>query len=502
MTNIRIGVVGLDGLSWSYFNKILSSGAMPYTKNIIEKGVKSYLYAFPPLTPPSWTSIMTGVNPAKHGIFDFLYFDKEFNYNLMNSTLLEHPRIHEMLSFINIKNIVINPFPSYPLYKIKNSIQISCQFFTPKNMVSPDTAKRYMKYLKPPSKDLSSFDAILSESLEYANAYLELIEAMLENEEFQLFWINMNHPDRYLHKTRDKAILLTKTVDKECEIFRVTDKIIKKIDENVDNLLIISDHGFSHYKYILELNTLLYNAGYARKAEKGSGIKELWELPEFKPIDQDQTDIKAVSTDNILIRLFLKSPLKPLGRVLKGLYENVFHKKVVLTTFNVDPQRSIAFVPTYTSFAVKVKNVNYIRSVIKLIKQVPGIKNVFLREDLFNGPFIERLPEIYVEPDFDRGYILGGTKITYSVIKKRSLLYHHPLGVFFIKHWNFDSGFPKIIPNYMVSNIIMALFDVPLSYMADGLDLLRKLLNKNIELTDLYLRRWRIIKKLSLVKLK
>ena len=38
--------------------------------------------------------------------------------------------------------------------------------------------------------------------------------------------------------------------------------------------------------------------------------------------------------------------------------------------------------------------------------------------------------------------------------------------------------------------------------MADGLVLLRKLLNKNIELTNLYLRIWIIIKKLSLVKLK
>jgi len=79
---------------------------------------------------------------------------------------------------------------------------------------------------------------------------------------------------------------------------------------------------------------------------------------------------------------------------------------------------------------------------------------------------------------------------------------YHSLGVFFIKHWDFNSEFPKIVPNHIVTNIIMALFDVPLSYMADGLDLLRKLLNKNIELTNLYLRRWRIIKKLSLVKLK
>jgi len=37
MTDIRIGVIGLDGLSWNYFNKILSSGAIPYTKTIVER---------------------------------------------------------------------------------------------------------------------------------------------------------------------------------------------------------------------------------------------------------------------------------------------------------------------------------------------------------------------------------------------------------------------------------------------------------------------------------
>ena len=28
--------------------------------------------AIPPLTPPAWTSFMTGCNPGKHGIYNFL----------------------------------------------------------------------------------------------------------------------------------------------------------------------------------------------------------------------------------------------------------------------------------------------------------------------------------------------------------------------------------------------------------------------------------------------
>ena len=150
---------------------------------------------------------------------------------------------------------------------------------------------------------------------------------------------------------------------------------------------------------------------------------------------------------------------------------------------------------------LKRNHKKYINNIVESLKKIPGIKCIYRREELFNGPFIERLPEIYIEPDFDRGFVLGETKITFDIVKRRPLLRHHPLGVFFIKKWDFDTEFPKVIPNYMVTNIIMSLFNVPLSYMADGLDLLNKLLNRNIMLTDLYLRRWKIIKRISLVKL-
>lgn len=145
----RLAVLGLDGCSWEYLSKAINSGYMPTIKDIINNAkIKAYLRAFPPCTPSSWSSIMTGVNPGKHGIFDFMYFDKtKKKYRLANTLDLEHPRIHEIFSFNGLKSIVINPIPSYPLFKLKNIIQISHMFFTHKTIWTPTEAERYARIL-------------------------------------------------------------------------------------------------------------------------------------------------------------------------------------------------------------------------------------------------------------------------------------------------------------------------------------------------------------------
>jgi len=63
----KVSVIGLDGMEWHIFNKLLNEATMPYIKNIV---YKSYNYilkaAFPPMSYPSWLSIMTSVNLGKH----------------------------------------------------------------------------------------------------------------------------------------------------------------------------------------------------------------------------------------------------------------------------------------------------------------------------------------------------------------------------------------------------------------------------------------------------
>src|SRR5437899_10426960 len=46
---------------------------MPNLSKLMDAGVSGKLESvLPPITPPAWTSFMTGKNPGKHGIFHFV----------------------------------------------------------------------------------------------------------------------------------------------------------------------------------------------------------------------------------------------------------------------------------------------------------------------------------------------------------------------------------------------------------------------------------------------
>lgn len=73
MVKQKIFVLGLDSATWDLLWPWIEQGKLPNLAKLVEQGTSSPLEsAIPPLTPPAWTSFMTGKNPGKHGIFHFL----------------------------------------------------------------------------------------------------------------------------------------------------------------------------------------------------------------------------------------------------------------------------------------------------------------------------------------------------------------------------------------------------------------------------------------------
>jgi len=69
----RVIVLGLDGLSPEVVEKMMQEACLPSFSRLKEKGFYSSLKTTnPPISPVAWSSFQTGVNPAKHNIFDFL----------------------------------------------------------------------------------------------------------------------------------------------------------------------------------------------------------------------------------------------------------------------------------------------------------------------------------------------------------------------------------------------------------------------------------------------
>jgi predicted AlkP superfamily phosphohydrolase/phosphomutase len=69
----KVIFLGLDGLDPRLTERYLAEGKLPNLARIQERGSYSRLRTtFPALSPVAWSTFATGVNPAKHNIFDFL----------------------------------------------------------------------------------------------------------------------------------------------------------------------------------------------------------------------------------------------------------------------------------------------------------------------------------------------------------------------------------------------------------------------------------------------
>jgi predicted AlkP superfamily phosphohydrolase/phosphomutase len=68
----RVLAIGLDGATFDVLTPLMDAGRLPNLRALCTQGSWGRLRStVPPLTAPAWTSFATGVNPGKHGIFQF-----------------------------------------------------------------------------------------------------------------------------------------------------------------------------------------------------------------------------------------------------------------------------------------------------------------------------------------------------------------------------------------------------------------------------------------------
>ena len=67
-------IIGLDGVPLDIIQHWTESGHLPNMQRLIDTGTVGQLQStIPPTSGPSWSSFVTGMNPGKTGIYDFLY---------------------------------------------------------------------------------------------------------------------------------------------------------------------------------------------------------------------------------------------------------------------------------------------------------------------------------------------------------------------------------------------------------------------------------------------
>jgi len=404
MENKRLILIGLDGATWDLLDKWIRHGELPNWKKLRSEGSYGMLEStIPHVTPPAWTSITTGKNPGKHGIFDFTGVEKsdnEWNFNLYTSKSKKPEEIWDYL--VDKKSIIVNVPLTYPPRKI-DGIMITGMYTPSKNseFVYPGELKKTVL------KQFPNYEVELrwSEYEGKKNKFLNDLYRMTE-ERIKLFW----HFYRlewdfffFVFVGTDRIQHILWEEDELLEYYKYLDEflgeVIKHVSDNNIDLFLVSDHGFTKIKKIIHINSFLYQQGYL-KPNANLSDKSL-----LKKVGLTKEKLNVILLKYKLVNLYNTLPSKVLHVIRKTVpgYSNPI--------YDFDLENSEAVMAGTGSIYIIKDRTSVKEEIIRKLENLKDpdtgenvIEKVFRKEEIYSGPLLEKAPDLLVLPK--KGYSL------------------------------------------------------------------------------------------------
>ena len=109
-------VIGLDGSTFRIIDPLMDSGKLPNLRRLKAEGSSGILRStIHPYSAQAWSSFMTGMNPGKHGIYDFVHHeDGNYRLRFVNAADRKAHSIWKILSHHGLNVGVVNVPLTYP----------------------------------------------------------------------------------------------------------------------------------------------------------------------------------------------------------------------------------------------------------------------------------------------------------------------------------------------------------------------------------------------------
>ncbi len=248
----RLVIVGLDGADFHLTHKLLVSGVLPRLSAISGSGCFCPLEStIPPQTAPGWTSMTTGVNPGKHGIYYFYNFATA-PPTIINSTDTSTPRIWDLLGSMGARSIVVNVPITYPARRITGLMvsgippwYVDEKSVYPSDLMARLKAERYELDAPMGSSLQRKPNDFVRRVIETEEKRVDLFLEFLEEEEWSLGMVVLTALDRLQHHLMGEGEDEDSAVERGyVEIDRLVGRIVDSAGPEVD-YLVSSDHGFN-----------------------------------------------------------------------------------------------------------------------------------------------------------------------------------------------------------------------------------------------------------------
>jgi predicted AlkP superfamily phosphohydrolase/phosphomutase len=422
MAGAELTVVGLDAATFDVIDPMIEAGELPNLKRLFGRGCRGTLQSTThPLTTQAWSTMITGVNAGRHGMWDFCERDPSgYRLRLVNGSYRRAPTLWDRLAETGRTVGIVNVPFTWPAREVNGFL-----------VAGLDAAAREdgMTYPRELVGELKSRIG----HLEFDHAFplgqdgrvdLDLVRRSCEQRVETVRWLAERYDPDFLFVVFMAADHIHHLCWPEweaeglesrvAEVYRILDAATGAIAELTapdGNTLIVSDHGGGRLNGVVNLNAWLAEEGFLtysegrRRLDPGElARKSLYSLLEQR---------RRLPTG---LRYFLKQRLPHLRERAHELKE--------FTVIDWDHTQAFA----YGIFGNVVLNVRgreargivepgeeyeRIRDAIaaralELRDPVTGeqvVAAVHRREDLFEGPELGRIPDLLVE--FDQYAWLG-----------------------------------------------------------------------------------------------
>lgn len=290
-------VLGLDGATLRLAGRWMDEGKLPVLAELRRRGRWGVLHStIPPATLPSWTTFMTGVNPGRHGIFDFTRREPgTYRVRFVNSTFRKAPSVWRVLSDAGRQVGVLGMPGTYPPEPV-NGCMVS-------GFDAPVTTRATRSFIHPRSladevmrlggftfADFQEFNVgpgwyrtALSKLLQGVERKRDLALALLSRQAWDCFCLVFGETDTVSHhfwhfhdelSPRHDRAAAVQFGDSIELVYRAVDAAIGELMARLPgcDVLIASDHGFGGAgDRAVYLNRFLAGRGWLRFGEGGGG---------------------------------------------------------------------------------------------------------------------------------------------------------------------------------------------------------------------------------------
>jgi len=462
----RVFLLGLDGATFDLLGPWMEAGHLPHLSRLRQEGAWGELQSTrPPSTAPAWTACITGVNPGKHGIFDFRESPQlDPRRPLVSSRSIRAPTLWHILSHHGRDVGVLNVPITYPPVPVNGALVSgmmtpgpNSDYTYPPALKHELNARGYVidveiqKYDVESETDAYRFLDDVAESLaRRAEALFHLMDSrpwqffmavFVALDRIQhLFWKTMADPSSCFYRSRTAPRLRARilTVYQAADV--LVGRLVDRLGSEGADLLVVSDHGFGPTQSWFNANRWLQDQGWLR-LKRGSALRKRLFYEAMKV--NDSSLAKAMLPER-------------LGRAIRGRIRGG------RSAFKTDLDQCIDWPRTRAFFAsipaqgiyINVKRgpddthgvvgpgaeyesvrdgiARRLRELVDPRTGRPIVDQVWRREDVYNGPYTDYAPDLlFVAADYGvLGRELLGARAAVETSEHWANGFHRMNGVF------------------------------------------------------------------------